>query len=138
VQRVRGPFPPLPEAPHGDDLSDLIEKYRETFIAHDMRISFDPPEHTDYRGLMMRLLTPKRLHENEAFMERLANQRVDPFASKGTCDFIAEYTQQGTVARFRGNSVKFLAENPDVQQLLRDDRERIPNSSRRCCASTAR
>jgi cytochrome P450 len=33
---------------------------------------------------------------------------------------------QGTVARFLGNAVKYLAEHPDVQQELRDDRERIP------------
>ncbi|TMK66910.1 MAG: cytochrome P450 [Actinobacteria bacterium] len=218
-----GPFPPLPEAPHGDDVSALIEQYRDQFIAHDMMITFDPPKHTDHRGLLMRLLTPKRLQENEAFMERLANQRIDGFVANGQCDFVAEYAQpfsmlviadllgipeadhaalrarfveagapgapgkdipsnplwfledffipyiedrrrepqddvltklalgtfsdgsmpelietvrvatflfaggQGTVARFLGNTVKFIAENPDVQQQLRDDRRRIPN-----------
>jgi cytochrome P450 len=218
-----GPFPPLPEAPHGDDVTDLIEKHREAFIAHEMMITFDPPKHTDYRGLLMRLLTPKRLQENEAFMERLANRRVDGFVANGQCDFVAEYAfpfsmlviadllgipeddhgalrqrfvdagapgapgkdipsnplwfledffvpyiedrrrdprddvltklalgtfsdgslpelmetvrvatflfagGQGTVARFLGNTVLFIAEHPDVQQLLRDDRTRIPN-----------
>jgi cytochrome P450 len=204
-------------------VSALIEKYREVFIAHDMMITFDPPKHTDHRGLLMRLLTPKRLQENEAFMERLANQRIDEFIAQGRCDFVAEYAQpfsllviadllgipeadhaalrarfveagapgapgkdipsnplwfledffipyiedrrrepqddvltklalgtfadgslpdlietvrvatflfaggQGTVARFLGNMVKFIAENPDVQEQLRDDRRRIPN-----------
>ena len=88
-----GPFPPLPEAPHGDDVSALIEQYRDQFIAHDMMITFDPPKHTDHRGLLMRLLTPKRLQENEAFMERLANQRIDGFVANGQCDFVAEYAQ---------------------------------------------
>jgi cytochrome P450 len=170
----------------------------------------------------MRLLTPKRLQENEAFMARLADQRIDSFLANGKCDFIADYAQpfsmlviadllgvpeedhpalrarfvaagapgamgkeipsnplwfledffipyiedrrldprddvmtklalgafsdgstppvidtvrvasflfaggQGTVARFLGNAVKYLAEHPDVQQELRDDRDRIP------------
>ena len=186
-------------------------------------ITFDPPKHTDYRGLLMRLLTPKRLQENEAFMGRLADQRIDGFIAKGKCDFIAEYAQpfsmlviadllgvpeedhaalrasfvaagapgamgkdiprnplwfledffipyiedrrreprddvmtkmalgtfsdgsipelietvrvaaflfaggQGTVARFLGNSLMFIAENAELQRLLRDDRDRIPN-----------
>src|SRR5439155_12916765 len=46
-----------------------------------------------HRGLLMRLLTPKRLQENEAFMERLANQRIDGFVANGQCDFVAEYAQ---------------------------------------------
>ncbi len=218
-----GPFPPLPDAPHGDDVSELIEKYRDVFIASESMITFDPPKHTDYRGLLMRLLTPKRLQENEAFMGRLADQRIDGFIANGKCDFIAEYAQpfsmlviadllgvpeedhaalrasfvaagapgavgkdiprnplwfledffipyiedrrrkprddvmtkmalgtfsdgsipelietvrvaaflfaggQGTVARFLGNSLMFIAENAELQRLLRDDRDRIPN-----------
>jgi cytochrome P450 len=203
-------------------VSELIERYRDQFIAHESLITYDPPKHTDYRGLMMRLLTPKRLQENEAFMARLADQRIDSFVANGRCDFIADYAQpfsmlviadllgvpeddhpalrarfvaagapgamgkeipsnplwfledffipyiedrrreprddvmtklalgtfadgslppvidavrvasflfaggQGTVARFLGNAVKYLAEHPDLQQELRDDRARIP------------
>jgi cytochrome P450 len=174
---------------------------------------------------MMRLLTPKRLAENEEFMWRLADQRIDTFIERGTCDFIAEYAQpfamlviadllgvpeadqaklralfvemgapgavgkgdelpnkplwflddfflayvedrrahprddvltklalntfadgrlpepmeavnaatilfaggQGTSARFLGNMVHFIAEHPDVQQRLRDQRHLVPN-----------
>src|SRR4029079_4415319 len=83
----------LPESPHGDDVTDLIEKYRDQFIAHESLITYDPPKHTDYRGLMRRLLTPKRLQENEAFMARLADQRIDSFVANGKCDFIADYAQ---------------------------------------------
>jgi cytochrome P450 len=217
-----GPFPPLPEAPHGDDVSALIDKYRDGFIASESLITFDPPKHAEHRGLMMRLLTPKRLQENEEFMGRLADQRIDTFVAAGRCDFIAEYAQpfsmlviadllgvpesdhaalrarfvtagapgavgkdlpsnplwfledfftpyieerrrrprndvmtklalgtfsdgstpsvietvriatflfaggQGTVARFLGNMMKYLAEHAELQQLLRRDRGRIP------------
>jgi cytochrome P450 len=41
----------------------------------------------------MRLLTPKRLKENEAFMWRLADGQIDEFASAGRCEFISAYTQ---------------------------------------------
>ena len=69
-----GPFPGLPELPEGDDASALIEQYREVFPSSESLVTFDPPEHADHRGLMMRLLTPKRLKENEAFMWRLADR----------------------------------------------------------------
>ena len=48
----------------------------------------DPPAHTRERGLTMRLLTPKRLKDNEAFMWRLADEQLDEFAGDGRCEFI--------------------------------------------------
>ena len=53
----------------------------------------DPPGHTAHRGLMMRMLTPKRLQENEAFMWRLSDLVIDEFAERGMCEFIGEYAQ---------------------------------------------
>ena len=41
----------------------------------------------------MRLLTPKRLKENEAFMWRLADQQLDEFVGAGHCEFIGAYAQ---------------------------------------------
>jgi cytochrome P450 len=218
-----GPFPPLPGAPYGDDVSDLIDRFRHQYSSPDSLVSEDPPEHTDHRGLLMRLMTPKRLAENEAFMWRLADQCIDTFADRGACDFISEYARpfsmlviadllgvpeedhpklrarfdqagamgkvgkelpanpigfldefflgyvndrrvqprddvltklatntcvdgrlpepmeavnvatilfaggQGTVARFMGNMVHHLAEHPQAQESLRDDRALIPN-----------
>jgi cytochrome P450 len=88
-----GPFPGLPEEPSGDDASALIEQYRHIFPSNESLITFDPPLHTDHRGLMMRLLTPLRLKENEAFTWRLADEQIDSFSSKRSCDFIADYAQ---------------------------------------------
>jgi cytochrome P450 len=53
--------------------------------------SFDPPKHTAHRALMMRLITPKRLKENEDFMWRLADRQIDEFFAKSECEFISEY-----------------------------------------------
>ncbi len=218
-----GPLMQLPEPPEGDDANDLIRRHRKAFPAHDIVGTMDPPDHTSHRGLMMRMLTPKRLQENEAFMWRLADQVIDEFAARGTCEFIGEYAQpfallviadllgipesdhaalraefvaagqpgklgepfpqdpfsfltdwftayiedrrrqprddvltqmslttfpdgsvpdvmdvvraatflfaggQGTSARFLGNVVQLLAEDLDLQQLLRRERVRIPN-----------
>jgi cytochrome P450 len=88
-----GPLIQLPEQPEGDDANELIQRYRSIFPAHDQVGTMDPPEHTAYRGLMMRMLTPKRLQENEAFMWRLADQVIDEFGARESCEFIGEYAQ---------------------------------------------
>ncbi len=49
--------------------------------------------HTRERALLMRLLTPKRLKENEAFMWRLADRQLDEFIADGRCEFISAYAQ---------------------------------------------
>ena len=41
------------------------------------------PMHTDHRALLMRLITPKRLKENEEFMWRLADRQIDEFLADG-------------------------------------------------------
>jgi cytochrome P450 len=41
----------------------------------------------------MRLLTPKHLRENEAFMRRLADRQLDEFVAQGACEFISAYSQ---------------------------------------------
>ena len=83
-----GPFPPLPGAPYGDDVSELIEEHRDLYTGHDSLVTEDPPLHTDHRGLLLRLLTPARLQENEEFMWRMADNCIDTFVDRGRCDFI--------------------------------------------------
>jgi cytochrome P450 len=41
----------------------------------------------------MRLITPKRLKDNEAFIWRLADQQLEEFIADGHCEFISAYTQ---------------------------------------------
>ena len=218
-----GPLVQLPGQPQEDDANALIEQHRSTFPAHNLFGTMDPPEHTAHRGLMMHMLTPKRLKENEAYMWRLSDQVIGEFAERGSCEFIGEYAQpfallviadllgipesdhaalraefvraaqpgklgepfaqnplsflddwffayiedrrrnpredvltqmalatfpdgstpevtevvravtflfaggQGTSARFLGNMVHLLGEDRDLQQLIRDERDRIPN-----------
>ena len=88
---VTGPFPGFPVALEGDDVSDLIEQHRDSLPMSDQIITFDPPRHTDHRALLMRLITPKRLSENEEFMWRLADRQIDQFLAHGSCEFIKEF-----------------------------------------------
>jgi cytochrome P450 len=88
---VAGPFAKFPEPYAGDDVSELIERYRDELPFSDQLPSFDPPKHTAHRALLMRLITPKRLSENEAFMWRLADRQIDEFFPRRQCEFIREY-----------------------------------------------
>jgi cytochrome P450 len=88
---VSGPFPGFPVPLVGDDVSALIEEHRDELPFSDQLPTFDPPKHTDHRGLLMRLITPKRLKENEEFMWRLADRQLDEFLDRGECEFIHDY-----------------------------------------------
>jgi cytochrome P450 len=86
-----GPFPGLPVEIDTDDIGDLIEQYRDVYPISEHFVTFDPPTHAMHRGLMMRLMTPKRLEENEAFMWALSDRLIDAFAADGACEFTKEY-----------------------------------------------
>ena len=91
---LAGPFSGLPIAPDGaDDVSELIEQHRHLAPMAEHIAAQDPPLHTRTRGLMNKLITPKRLKENEEFMWRLADQQLDTFVAKGSCEFLADYAK---------------------------------------------
>jgi cytochrome P450 len=90
---VAGPFSGLPFEPEGDDIGELIERHRSQIPMSEHIVTQDPPEHTHTRGLLSRLLTPKRLKENEDFMWRLADQQLDEFVASGTCEFLDDYAR---------------------------------------------
>ncbi|MDH6194541.1 cytochrome P450 [Mycobacterium frederiksbergense] len=91
---VAGPFSGLPFGPGDtDDVTELIERYRGQVPMAEHITSQDPPVHTRTRGLLSKLITPKRLKENEDFMWRLADQQLDTFIEKGGCEFLADYAK---------------------------------------------
>jgi cytochrome P450 len=94
---VAGPFAEWPVPLEGDDIGEIIEEYRAGLPFSDQLPSFDPPTHTAHRGLLMRLITPKRLKENEEFMWRLADRQIDEFFARGECEFIHEYANPFTL-----------------------------------------
>jgi cytochrome P450 len=90
---VIGPFATFPVPLEGDDVSDLVAEYRDQLPMHEHMVTMDPPDHTRERALVMRLLTPKRLQDNEAFMRRLADHQLDELLPAGRCEFIGAYAQ---------------------------------------------
>jgi cytochrome P450 len=90
---VIGPFAAFPVPLEGDDVGDIIDTYRDQLPMFEHMVTMDQPMHTRERSLIMRLLTPKRLRENEAFMRRLADQQIDEFVAQGECEFIGAYSQ---------------------------------------------
>jgi cytochrome P450 len=88
---VTGPFPGFPVPLVGDDVGALIEQHRDELPFSDQLPTLDPPVHTAHRALLMRLITPKRLRENEDFMWRLADRQLDEFVANGTCEFVSEF-----------------------------------------------
>jgi cytochrome P450 len=92
VNAGAGPFG-LPFTPEGDDIRDQIARHRDELPDRDQLVSYDPPEHTAHRALMMRLLTPKRMKENEDFIWSLADRQIDEFLSDGRCEFVGQFSQ---------------------------------------------
>lgn len=88
---VSGPFKKFSVPLVGDDVSEIIDRYRDELPFSDQLPSFDPPRHNDHRRLLMRMLTPQRLRENEDFMWTLADRKMDEFMGEGGCEFITSY-----------------------------------------------
>lgn len=90
---IGGPFPPLPFEPAGDDISAQIDEHRHQFPIFEHMVTMDPPEHTRTRTLLSRLLTPKRLKENEEYMWRLADRQFDEIATRDRCELLDDYAK---------------------------------------------
>lgn len=88
-----GPFPPLPFQPEGDDISAQIEEFRDQFPLAEHLVTFDPPMHQRTRSLLGKLLTPRRIKENEEFLWGLADRQIDEFLDAGKCELMREYGQ---------------------------------------------
>jgi cytochrome P450 len=102
---VAGPDPLalFPEPPPaGDDITDFVAAHREHLPQHDQIVSADPPAHTAQRALLMGLITPKRLKENEEFIWRLTDRQLDAILPRGgaetsTAEIIEDYAQPYTL-----------------------------------------
>jgi cytochrome P450 len=97
---VTGPFPGFPvslEELGNSDITELIEQHRDELPFSDQLPTLDPPTHTNHRSLLMRLITPKRLKENEDAMWALADQALDGFLAPGQGEFIKGFASPFTL-----------------------------------------
>src|SRR3954454_12381966 len=90
---VVGPYATFPVPLEGDDVSEIVDKYRDQLPMCEHMVTMDPPQHTQERAVLMKLITPKRLKENEDFIWRAADAQLDEFIADGKCEFIRAYTQ---------------------------------------------
>jgi cytochrome P450 len=91
---VTGPFPGFPVALEGkspEEIDALIAEHRHKLPMNDQLPTLDPPAHTASRALLMRLITPKRLAENEAFIYRLTDRTIDSFLARGSVEYNGEF-----------------------------------------------
>jgi cytochrome P450 len=85
---VTGPFPGFPVPLEGDDVTELIENHRDEIPFSDQLPTLDPPTHANHRALLMRLITPKRLKENEDAMWVIADELLDDFLAPGEGEWV--------------------------------------------------
>lgn len=86
-----GPIPDYPFTPEGDDISEMLDAHRHEMLATGMVVAKDGLEHANHRALLMRLFTPTRLKESQAFLSSLAGELIDDMVDKGHCDLIKEF-----------------------------------------------
>jgi cytochrome P450 len=88
-----GPFPGFSVKPHGDDITEFIALHRHELPLSEYMVTQDLPEHELHRGLIVRLLTPKRMRENEAAIRARADRQIDEFIERGTFEAVHDYGQ---------------------------------------------
>ena len=88
---VGGPYPPLEVPPRAQDVSDVIEAHRDQWPMNEFMVTMDGAAHETQRSLLRRLLTPRRLKENEAALAGIADRCIDEFIGTGRCEVINEY-----------------------------------------------
>jgi cytochrome P450 len=124
---VTGPFPGFPEPLVGDDVSDQIEAQRDQLPFSDQLPTFDPPKHKEHRALLMRLLTPARLRENEEAMWQLADRQIDEFVDSGKCEFNRQFAGPFTLLVIADLLGIPKEDQPEFQEELQGSKKRVDN-----------
>jgi cytochrome P450 len=89
---VGGPFPPVvTPSPEVTDISDVIATSRDQWPFSEFMVTMDGEDHEAQRNLLRKLLTPRRLKENEAALAGIADRCIEAFIDSGQCEVVNEY-----------------------------------------------
>ncbi|MCV7431619.1 cytochrome P450 [Mycolicibacterium bacteremicum] len=86
-----GPFPPFPVEPGTDDITDVVQANREHWVFNEFMVTKDGAAHEAERFMLRRLMTPKRLKENEDQMAGIADACIDAFIDTGRFEVVQDY-----------------------------------------------
>jgi cytochrome P450 len=92
INCTTGPFLPLEFDPSRDIDEQIAQCRMENPFANSI-INQDVPQHGRSKSILNGIITPARLKENEAFMERLADEIIDEFIDAGRFDVVSQYGQ---------------------------------------------
>jgi cytochrome P450 len=121
VSRWRDRSRHCPSRPEGDDISTQIEEHRAAIPMTEHVVTMDAEQHAKTRGLLSKLITPKRLSENEDFMWRLVDQQIDKFLNRGSCEFMADYAKPLTMLVIADLLGVPLEDHDEFRRVLGDE-----------------
>src|SRR6202012_2004127 len=90
VKAALGPIE-LPFKVEGDDITAQIEGHPDQIPYGNLILNQDPPHHTRTKGVLMGIITPKRLKENEEYMTGLCDRMIDEFMPAKKFEVITQY-----------------------------------------------
>ena len=93
---IVGPIPPLPFALARGDIREQLEAHRGELPWADHLVCFDGKKHADHRALLLKLLTPTRVKQNQEYLIGLAERLIDGFIEKGRCNVVPDYAHATT------------------------------------------
>ncbi|HME75800.1 MAG TPA: cytochrome P450 [Mycobacterium sp.] len=116
---VGGPFPPVVQPEAGvSDVTDVINASRNQWPFSEFMVTMDGTNHEAQRGLLRKLLTPRRLKENEAALAGIADRCIDSFIDSGRCEVVNEYGKAFTTWAIADLLGVPEQDRPEVQQVL--------------------
>ena len=71
---------------------EILEILRHGTEPRDTMLSADPPEHTRFRALVNRSLSPKRVARLEPAIHGVVDDLIDKFINRGTVEYVEEFS----------------------------------------------
>jgi cytochrome P450 len=99
-------------------------------------ILYDPPQHTAYRHIIMRMFTPEKIGALELKARALAVSLIEAMQPRGSCEFVAEFADKLPIIVFLG-MMDLPLEDREYLTSLAEIQSRDPDVSKRTAANDA-